>query len=189
MLHAIAYILTLIMAFTLIPMLAFLLRVVSILTISKLYWSLSSNKNPVNVVKFSVNLAQPVGFFTAIFHGYLAVMMGAVFLRGMVSSSAVDLFLPIFLGASFLFFGLRRIQNPADIKIKNNMEMKEGQQTLILNPDENQDHTEDPMQTLNKKMQQQFKENAQEFMQGNTIIGLMGKLTGVAIATMSLNLF
>ncbi len=189
MLHAIAYILTLLMAFTLIPVLAFILRIISILTISKLFWSLSSDKSPVKVVKFSVGLAQPVGFCTAIFHGYLAVMMGAVFLRGMVGASAIDLFLPLFVGCSFLFFGMKRIKSPAEVKVKNNLEMKDGRQTLVLNPDEKNNTEEDPMKVLNKKMQQQFKENAQEFMQGNTIIGLIGKITGVAIATMSLNLF
>jgi hypothetical protein len=175
------------MAFTLIPVLAFVLRIIIILSISKLYWSLSSSQSPVKVVKFSVGLAQPVGFSTAIFHGYLAVMMGAVFLRGMVGNSAVNIFLPLFVGASFLFFGRSRIKKPAEIKIKSNLEMKDGQQTLVLNPEESKSE-EDPMKLLNNNMKKQLKENAQEFMQENTVIGLIGKITGVAIATMSLSL-
>ena len=144
------------------------------------------------MAKFSIKLAQPVGFVTAILHGYLAVQMGAVFVRGMIGTSADDLkFMPLFLGICFLYFGIKRLKNPADVKVENKIEFKGGQQTLILNPDEtsDEDSNEDPMKILNKNMKAQFKENAQEFMQGNTIIGLMGKLTGVAIAAMSMNLF
>ena len=80
---ALAYLLTLFMAFTIIPLLAFLFRMVLIMILSKFYWSISRDKSPVKVLKFSIKLAQPVGFFTAIFHGYAALWMGTVFLRGM----------------------------------------------------------------------------------------------------------
>ncbi|MCH2020882.1 MAG: hypothetical protein MK207_00275 [Saprospiraceae bacterium] len=184
---ALAYLLTLFMAFTIIPLLAFLLRMVSIMVLSKFYWSISRDKSPVRVLKFSIKLAQPVGFFTAIFHGYAALWMGTVFLRGMQGDSAVDLFLSIFLGLAFLLFGIRRLKNPAELKVENKIELKDGEQTLILNPDEESENfDEDPMKTLNRKLQEQFKENAQEFMQGNTVIGLIGKITGVALASMSL---
>ena len=188
---ALAYLLTLFMAFTIIPLLAFFLRMALIMILSKFYWSISKDKSPVRVLKFSIKLAQPVGFLTAIFHGYAALWMGAVFLRGMEGESAVNLFLAIFLGLAFLLFGIRRLKNPADLKVENKIELKNGEQTLILNPEEEKEeesasYGEDPMKTLNKKLQEQFKNNAQEFMQGNTVIGLIGKLTGVAIATMSL---
>ncbi len=190
MLTVLAYLFTLLMAYTIIPLFALLVRILSILSLSKMYWSISRDKSPVNVAKFSIKLAQPVGFATAILHGYLAVQMGAVFVRGMIGRSADDLlFMPIFLGVCFLYFGIKRLKNPANVKVENKIELKDGQQTLILNPDETTEEEEDPMKILNKKLQSQFKENAQEFIQGNTIIGLMGKLTGVAIAAMSMNLF
>lgn len=184
---AIGFLLTLFMAFTIIPLLAFLLRMISILLFTRIYWGFTKDRSPVNLLQFSIKLAQPLGFATAIFHGYAALWMGVVFFKGL--ELAVDWFLPASLGMAFIWFGLIRIKKPADVEVKSNIKKgKDGQDILVLNPEVNStpDDDEDQMTSFNKEMQERLKENTKEFMQGNTIISLIGRVTGVAMAAAQL---
>jgi hypothetical protein len=186
---AIGYIITLFMAFTIIPLLAFLLRMILIMVLSRAYWGITGDKSPASLLKFSIKLAQPIGFLTAIFHGYAALWMGAVLLRGL--GVPIDYFLAALLGGSFIWFGVKRLQTPADIKVKNNLKItdKDGEETIILNPDVDSTPEDgaasNSMNNLDGKLKKQLANQTREFMQGNTVIGLMGKLTGVVIGTMS----
>lgn len=183
---AIAYSLTLVLAFTLIPLSAFFLRMLLILTFSRLYNGFSSG-NPLQTLKFSIKIAQPIGFLTAIFHGYAALWMGVVLLNGM--GQDVDLFLSIMLGFCFLWFGWRKLQQPPKIQVNNNHTFtnSDGEQTtLILNPSEQEDTPAQQSKEAQEALQQQLRSQAQEFMQENTVIGLIGKLTGVTVGTLSL---
>ncbi len=185
---AIGYLLTIFMAFTIIPLLAFLMRMILIMVFSKVYWGIASDKSPAALLKFSIKIAHPLGFATAIFHGYAALWMGVVLLRGLGVS--IDFFLAGFLGISFLWFGIKRLKNPADVKVENKLTLtdKDGEETIVLNPEvaSTPDSEENySSEELNQILQGKLKEQTQEFMQGNTIIGLIGKLTGLAIGTMS----
>lgn len=190
---AIGYILTLFMAFTIIPLVAFFLRMLLIMLISRIYWGFTGDKSPLSLLQFSIKLAHPLGFATAIFHGFAALWMGVVFFSGM--GLKLDLFLPAILIFTFIWFGIKRINSPTEIKVDQDNTNKittvnsEGEETIvILNPEaeENNVHTgQDPMKMLNDQMKKQLKDQTKEFMQGNTIIGLMGKITGVVLGAMS----
>jgi hypothetical protein len=188
---AIAYLLTLFMAFTIIPLVAFLLRMLLVMLFSRLYWKFSGNKSPVSLLQFSIKLATPLGFLTAIFHGFAALWMGAVFFNGM--NLNLDLFLPGILIFSFLWFGIKRISKPAEINVDKEDNNRitttnsDGEETtIIINPEmeKNLSTEQDPMKALNDQMKNQLKDQTKEFMQGNTIIGLMGKVTGVVLGAM-----
>lgn len=189
---AIGYLLTLFMAFTIIPLVAFLLRMLLIMLCSKIYWSFTSDKSPVNLLQFSIKLAHPLGFITAIFHGFAALWMGVVLFNGM--GLKLDLFLPGFLLFTFIWFGIKRIGNPAKVNVKGEVNNRitttnsDGEETtIIINPEmeENLSTEQDPMKMLNDQMKNQLKDQTKEFMQGNTIIGLMGKVTGIVLGAMS----
>lgn len=188
-LSAIGYLITLFMAFTIIPLIAFLLRILLVMICTRIYWMFAREKSPVQTLQLSMKLAHPVGFITAIFHGYTSLWMGVVLLTGM--SVKVDVFLGLLLAFSFLWFGLKRINNPAEIQVNNSNKLttKDGNpNTIVLNPEveSTPDDGSNPMEDIGKNVQDQLKSRASEFMQGNTVIGLIGKLTGVALATMSL---
>jgi len=187
---AIGYIITLFMAFTIIPLLAFFLRMILIMILSRIYWGVTGDKSPASLLKFSIKLAQPIGFVTAIFHGYAALWIGVVLLKGL--GVPVDYFLAALLGTSFIWFGMKRLNSPADVKVKNNLKFtdKDGEETIILNPDVESTPEDgaanNSMGEMNDQLKRQLAEQTKEFIQGNTIIGLMGKLTGVVLGTMSL---
>jgi hypothetical protein len=189
---AIGYLLTLFMAFTIIPLVAFLLRMLLIMLFSKIYWNLTSDKSPVNLLQFSIKLAHPLGFVTAIFHGFAALWMGVVLFNGM--GLKLDLFLPGILIFTFIWFGIKRIGNPAKVNVEGEATNRitttnsDGEETtIIINPEmeDNLSTEQDPMKMLNDQMKNQLKDQTKEFMQGNTIIGLMGKVTGIALGAMS----
>lgn len=189
---AIGYLLTLFMAFTIIPLVAFLLRMLLIMLFSKIYWNLTSDKSPVNLLQFSIKLAHPLGFVTAIFHGFAALWMGVVLFNGM--GLKLDLFLPGILIFTFIWFGIKRIGNPAKVNVEGEATNRitttnsDGEETtIIINPEMegNLSTEQDPMKMLNDQMKNQLKDQTKEFMQGNTIIGLMGKVTGIALGAMS----
>ena len=189
---AIGYLLTLFMAFTIIPLIAFLLRMLLIMLFSKIYWSLTTDKSPVNLLQFSIKLAHPLGFITAIFHGFAALWMGVVLFNGM--DLKLDLFLPGILIFTFIWFGIKRIGNPANVNVEGEATNRitttnsDGEETtIIINPEmeDNLSTEQDPMKMLNDQMKDQLKDQTKEFMQGNTIIGLMGKVTGIALGAMS----
>jgi len=196
MLAIIGYILTLFMAFTFIPLFAFLVRLLLIVLFTRIYWMFSADKSPLITAKFSVKLAQPLGFLTAILHGYLALWMGTVLLSGM--GAEYDMFLGIFLVFCFIWFGMKAINKPANISINGNdgsnpngLTFKNGDpNTIVLNPEVNSIPEDgipnDPSQNLSEQLQKQLKEQAASFMQGNSIVGLIGKVTGTVIATMSM---
>jgi hypothetical protein len=182
------------MAFTIIPLVAFLLRMLLILISSKVYWTITGDKSPVSLLKFSIKLAHPLGFITAIFHGFAALWMGVVLFNSMGLN--VDLFLPGFLLFTFLWFGIKRMNNPAkvnvdgDAKVSNRITTtnSDGEETtIIINPEieDGLSTEQDPMTAFNDQMKGQFKDRTKEFMQGNTVIGLMGKVTGIVLGTMS----
>lgn len=189
---AIGYLLTLFMALTIIPLVAFFLRMLLIMLFSRIYWGITGNKSPVSLLQFSIKLAHPLGFATAIFHGFAALWMGVVFFNGM--DLKLDLFLPGILIFTFTWFGIKRMNNPAKVDVdgKTNNRItttnSEGEETtIIINPEmeENISTEQDPMKMLNDQMKNQLKDQTKEFMQGNTIIGLMGKITGVVLGAMS----
>ncbi|WP_052598577.1 hypothetical protein [Aureispira sp. CCB-QB1] len=188
---AIGYLLTLFMAFTIIPLVAFFLRMLLIMLFSRIYWGFTGNKSPVNLLQFSIKLAHPIGFTTAIFHGFAALWMGVVFFNGM--DLKLDLFLPGILIFTFIWFGIKRINNPAKVNVDNRITTtdSEGQETtIIINPEIEDNLTteplgQDPMKILNEQMKNQLKDQTKEFIQGNTIIGLIGKVTGVVLGAMS----
>jgi hypothetical protein len=189
---ATGYLLTLFMAFTIIPLVAFLLRMLLVMFFSKIYWSITRDKSPVNLLQFSIKLAHPIGFLTAIFHGFAALWMGVVLLNGM--DLKLDLFLPGFLLFTFVWFGIKRMGNPAKVNVDGKAKNKitttnsDGEETtIIINPEmeENLTTEQDPMKAFNDQMKNQLKDQTKEFMQGNTIIGLMGKVTGIVLGAMS----
>jgi hypothetical protein len=189
---AIGYMLTIFMAFTIIPLVAFLLRMLLIMLFSKIYWNVTGDKSPVNLLQFSIKLAHPLGFATAIFHGFAALWMGVVLLNGM--EVKLDLFLPGILIFTFIWFGIKRIGKPAKVDVNSKVNNRitttnsDGEETtIIINPEmeENLSTEQDPMKMLNDQMKNQLKDQTKEFMQGNTIIGLMGKVTGIALGAMS----
>ncbi|MBL4651163.1 MAG: hypothetical protein JKY03_15645 [Aureispira sp.] len=186
--------LTLFMAFTIIPLVAFLLRMLLIMFCSKIYWSVTKDKSPVNLLQFSIKLAHPIGFLTAIFHGFAALWMGVVLFNGM--DLKLDLFLPGFLLFTFIWFGIKRMNNPAKVNVDGNTKVNnritttnsDGEETtIIINPEMEESLTteQDPMKAFNDQMKNQLKDQTKEFMQGNTIIGLMGKITGIVLGAMS----
>lgn len=183
---AIGYLLTFFMAFTIIPLIAFLLRMLLIMLFTRIYWGITGDKSPVGLLQFSIKLAHPVGFLTAIFHGFAALWMGVVFFKGL--DLPVDYFLPAILSFTFLWFGLRNLNNPSAVRVDNKFTTRnsDGEETtIILHPDaqDNPMH-EDPMQQFNDQIKNQLKDQTKEFMQGNTIIGLIGKVTGVILGTL-----
>lgn len=178
---ALGYLLTLFMAFTIIPIVAFFMRVILVIIMTRIYWAFTSNKSPMDMFKFSIQLAQPVGFLTAIFHGYAAVWMGIVFLKGL--DVAVDWFLPIVLGVFFTWFGLQRLKNPADIKVESSIKVN-NQDTG--DPDVVVIENEDEIKNINKDFQERMKEQSKEMLLGNTIVGLIGKITGLVLGALKL---
>lgn len=191
---AIGCLLTLFMAFTIIPLIAFLLRMLLIMLFSKIFWSFTSNKSPVGLLQFSVKLAHPIGFLTAIFHGFAALWMGVVLFNGL--DLKLDLFLPGFLLVAFLWLGFKRMGNPAKVNVDGDVTSSnrvtttnsDGEETtIIINPEmeKNLSTEQDPMKMFNDQMKNQLKDRTKEFMQGNTIIGLIGKITGIALGAMS----
>lgn len=178
---ALGYLLTLFMAFTIIPMIAFFLRVILVVIITRIYWAFAGEKSPMDMFRFSMQLAQPVGFITAIFHGYASLWMGVVFLKGL--EVTIDWFLPGILGIFFLWFGLQRIQNPADVKMETSIQAK-NQDTG--DPDVIVVDNDEEIRNLNKKFEEQIKEQSKEMLMGNTIVALIGKITGLVLATLSM---
>jgi hypothetical protein len=184
---ALAYFLTLFLAFTIIPLVAVLLRLMLIALFSRLYWLVNKNPSPAALLQFSVRIAHPVGFLTSIFHGYVALWMGYVLIRGM--DVPIDWFLPIILATAFVLWGIRGIKNPAEIKVNNKLTTTNSlgeETTIILNPEANDGNTDDDFAAAQEAAREKIKEKASEFMQGNTIIGLIGKVTGVLLATVNL---
>lgn len=185
---AFAYLLTLFLAFTIIPLMAVLLRLLLIALFSRLYWVFNKKPSPAILLQFSVKIAHPIGFLTSIFHGYVALWMGYVLLRGM--DVPLDLFLPSVLTMSFFWIGMRRIKRPAKVAVNDRLTTTNSlgeETTIILNPEENIANPQENMfAQQQEEMKEQLKEKASEFMQGNTIIGLIGKLTGVLLATFNL---
>jgi hypothetical protein len=185
---AFAYLLTLFLAFTIIPLMAVGLRLALIALFSRVYWVINKRPSPAVLLRFSVRIAHPIGFLTSIFHGYMALWMGKVLLRGM--GVKIDWFLPSFLILSFLWVGIRRIQRPAEVAVSNRLTTTNSlgeETTIILNPEEEMLNPEENMlQQQKNEIKEQLKERASEFMQGNTIIGLIGKLTGVLLGTLYL---
>lgn len=187
---AFAYILTLFLAFTIIPFVAVLLRLLLITLFSRAYWLVNKKPAPATLMQFSVKIAHPIGFMTSIFHGYVALWMGTVLLIGM--AVPVDWFLPILLNVTFLWVGFRRMQKPPKVAVSNSNRLSTtnslGEETtIILNPEEEIMNPEENMFAQQQnELKEQLKEKASEFMQGNTIIGLIGKVTGVLLATFNL---
>ena len=182
------------MAFTIIPLVAFLLRMLLIILSSKIYWSITGDKSPASLLKFSIKLAHPLGFLTAIFHGFAALWMGVVLFNGL--DLKLDLFLPGLLIFAFLWTGIKRMDNPAEVNVDGDTTLsnritttnsKGEETTIIIDPEieENLSTEQDPTGMFNDQMKNQLKGRAKEFMQGNTIIGLIGKVTGVALGAMS----
>lgn len=187
---AIGFLLTLFMAFTIIPAIAFLMRMFLILFLTRIYWRFSEDKSPANLLRFSMKVSQPLGFLTALFHGYAALWMGVVFFKGL--DLTLDLFMPVSLAVAFIWFGLQRIKTPAEasVEFKNNIRKdKDGNDILVLNPgvpsSEDEEMGEDP-DNFNRRMQERLKENTKEFMKGNTIVNLIGRVTGVVMASLSM---
>lgn len=178
---ALGYLLTLFMAFTIIPIVAFFMRVILVIIMTRIYWAFKSNKSPMDMFKFSIQLAQPVGFITAIFHGYAAVWMGVVFLKGL--DVTVDWFLPIVLGVFFTWFGLQRLQSPPDVKVESRIKLGEQDtgdpDVVVIDNDEE-------VKNLNKDFQEKIKEQSKEMLLGNTIVGLIGKITGLVLGALKL---
>lgn len=174
------------MAFTFIPLFAFLIRMLLIMLFSRIYWGVTGDKSPAGLLQFSIKLAHPVGFITAIFHGFAALWMGVVFFKGL--GLPLDYFLPGILIFTFTWFGLKKLNNPTAVKVDNKITTKnsDGEETtIILNPEvETLTEQKDPMKMFNEQMQNQLKDQTKEFMHGNTIIGLIGKITGVVLAAM-----
>ncbi|MGH1336390.1 MAG: hypothetical protein ACRBFS_09705 [Aureispira sp.] len=185
---AFAYLLTLFLAFTLIPLMAVFLRLLLIALFSRIYWLFNKRPAPAVLLQFSIKIAHPIGFLTSIFHGYIALWMGFVLLRGM--DVPLDLFLPSVLTLSFFWIGMRRIKRPTKVAVNNRLTTTNSlgeETTIILNPEENIINPEENMFAKQQEdIKEQLKEKASEFMQGNTIIGLIGKLTGVLMATFNL---
>jgi len=95
---------------------------------------------------------------------------------------------------TFIWFGIKRINNPTKINVDNKDNNRitttnsDGEETtIIINPEAEQSLNieQDPMKMFNDQMKNQLKDQTKEFMQGNTIIGLIGKVTGVALGAMS----
>lgn len=185
---AIAYFLTLFLAFTIIPVIAVLLRLLLIALCSRIYWLANKKPSPAELLQFSVRIAHPIGFMTSIFHGYVALWMGVVLLRGM--AVPLDWFLPLLLIISFLWVGIKRIKRPPEVAVNNRLTTTNSlgeETTIILNPEEELLNPEEELFAKQQnEIKEQLKEKASEFMQGNTIIGLIGKLTGVLLATFNL---
>ena len=193
MLAIIGYVLTIFMAFTLIPLLAVLIRILLTIIFTRIYWKFSSEKSAVNTAKVSVRLAQILGFFTAIFHGYAALWMGIGIMNSL--GADYDLFLGIFLVFWFVWFGLRKRNVDSAIqketpKNEKGITFKDGDpNTIVLNPEVASTPEEgalpDPSQAFNEQLQNQFKEQAANFLQGNTTWGVVGRVIGTIIATVS----
>lgn len=177
---AFAYLLTFILAFTLVLITAFLLRIVLILVASRIYALVTGDKDPKKLILSSIKFVQPAGFLSSIFHGYFSLALGVVVLRGF--AVPIDWFLGAFLAASFILFGLRNIQKPPEVKINadSNIQQVNDDTTLIIDPELQQAN---PMENMQDELKNQLKGRMQEFMQGNTIVGLIGKVTGVVLAT------
>ncbi len=185
---AVAYLLTIFLAFTIIPVLAVLLRLALIALFSRLYWIFNKKPSPAVLLQFSVRIAHPIGFLTSIFHGYVALWIGVILLRGM--AVPLDWFLPTMLVLAFLWTGFRRIKRPPEVALSKRLTTTNSlgeETTIILNPEEELLHPEENMlQRQQNELKEQLKDKASEFMQGNTIIGLIGKVTGVLLATFNL---
>ncbi len=182
---AIAYFLIFVISFTVLLAVAFLFRILLVLTASRLYFLFSKDNSPQNILSSSIRFVQPAGFLSSIFHGYSAVWMGIVILGGMGIS--IDWFLAVFLGTSFLLFGLRRLNRPANVRVgeeaeSSNRRKVNEETTLIIDPALQQAN---PMEDMQQEMKNQLKGKMQDFMQGNAIVGMIGKLTGVALAAVN----
>ncbi len=177
---AFGYLLTLLLSFTLILFLAFILRVLLVLLFSKVYTMVVGKNNPMALINTSIKVVQPAGFLTSIFHGYASVWMGVVLLTGL--SVPVDWFLGVFLGASFLYWGSRNLSKNTKITFNENENEKDlgNNTTLIINPEEASSENH-----MKNKLEEQLKGKVQNFMEENKIIGLMGKLAGVALASLN----
>lgn len=182
------YSLTLLLAFTIIPLFAVLLRLLLIALCSRLYWVSGQGRSPAEILQFSVRIAHPIGFATAIFHGYAAVWIGSVLLRGL--GLPLDWFLPVFLLLSFLWWGVRNLQTPNNIAVTTGNTItttnSAGEETtIIFNPEqESTAQQNDPLYQVNDRLREQLKSQVSNFMQGNTTIGLIGRLTGVILGAM-----
>ncbi len=184
MLSIIAYLLILLVTFIILTPVAFIIRLILVGLFTKLYASIASN-NPIKVVQFSIKSAQPMGFVTSLIHGYLAIQCGIIILRGI--GLQIDIFLPVFIGAAFLFFGIRRITTPADIKVNesDNVIQHNDQMKIILDKDAHDpEAAEDPMKEMKDKMNANIKNQLQDFMQGNSTVVLIGRVTGVVLGAL-----
>lgn len=169
-------------------MLAFLLRLLLIALFSRMYWLMGRQRSAAELVQFSIRIAHPIGFVAAIFHGYAALWMGAVLLKGM--SVRLDWFLPAILMLAFLWRSSRNLQSPKNIAITTGNTItttnSAGEETtIILTPEqESTAQQNDPMYQVNERLKAQLKDQIRDFMQGNTVIGLIGRVTGVVLGAM-----
>lgn len=184
------YSLTLFVCFMIIPVFAFILRLLLIALFSRFYWVFNRQRSPAELVQFSVRIAHPVGFLTAIFHGYASLWMGTVLLRGM--GVPVDWFLPALLILAFFWWGSRNLQKPKEIAVTTGNTITTtnaaGEETtIILHPEqESTAQQNDPMYQVNERLKAQLKNQVRDFMTGNTVIGLIGRVTGVLLGGMYL---
>ena len=179
-----AFILILLVTFIILTPVAFIIRLILVGFLTKVYASIVS-QNPVKIVQFSIKSAQPMGFVTSLIHGYLAMQCGIIILRGI--GLQIDIFLPIFIGAAFLIFGIRRLTTPAKINVNgsDNVIQHNDQMKIILDQHAaNQEEADDPLKEMKEKMQANVKNQLQDFMQGNSMVVLIGRITGVVLGAL-----
>ena len=85
-----------------------------------------------------------------------------------------------------LIFGIRRLTTPAKINVLARCVIQHNDQMKIILDQHaaNQEEADDPLKEMKEKMQANVKNQLQDFMQGNSMVVLIGRITGVVLGAL-----
>ncbi len=184
---ALAYLLTFFVGTKILPGITLVIRLILTLLLSRTYGIITNKKSAIDMVRHSVSLAHPIGFLASILHGYWAISFGAIIFAWLTVST--DLFLGIFIIVSFLLKDIPKLLVQSKDKKEPKKESKIGELTILEEPIAEypvqgfEDYAQAGTNNLQEDIQKHFKNQYQEFMHGNSLIGLIGRITGAILGT------
>jgi hypothetical protein len=190
---ALAFILSAFFILTFLTLATFLIRIALTFLLARFSAIVSGNKSPVTIVKNALQIAHPVGFLTSILHGFWAIAV-AISVFGWFDLEK-DLFIGLLVVSTFIVRDIRKL-NKKPIKKAKKTTPKEGTLTILEDPYEESisanDFQQNPFGNFNtgnnaggNYIQDYFKDQYQEFIHGNSLVGMIGRITGAALGTLT----
>jgi hypothetical protein len=165
----IAYLLVLLSAFVLWGIVAFLIQMLALLIIGKIAGIQQMMLNLVNYISMA-------SFISGISQGFLSLWFGAIILTWLVPTQAPSLFLGVFLAIAFVI--------PTVTKLSQSQSRERQNKGLTPTMPENVAQNEQMAEMFNM-MQQQGNSALKTGASKTTVIGLIGKITGVGIGVLN----